>query len=810
MHSYSKKLTARFLLFIFLLESCYNPNIDIGRKELPASKDPANKQSQYEEGPYDKYPPSANKSHFYDSRQEPHNATSPNEQGQGEAKEYSTQSKQKGISPQQAQEQQVRQGLLPLPSPVQEIGKDPRGQDQPRAIPAHSTSKRLSTTSSESPRQRVATKQAISVQQTTRRTTSLEEQKKLEHSQQAARAKRLEDIASRVFLAQGGQQVCFMHQDGQWQARIMERIGEFYRSEELPVVCQGHGDVQEALKALQAQDKLLHKYWVHVLPATHAHPTMVYLGRLGLLGGGNSQSSSSRSIALTPLCDVCGQSTTYMSSHRGVEYQCPDLDCTGKPTEPRQSSPQLSSSQPARTFHTATFQYAEKAQKISRYLERNSTVTSASEARHVAWRLDDYLRDLRGLSSQARSLDFAAYSRQLSQLDSNLVRELEQIRQEAEDKAIEMRHIEDANLQINDYNKELSKLHEFIEGTRCIESVSQVKKIKDQLQSSIEKLHQLAGYIGLFLGNVSNVKRSEFEDRHQKRIDASQKLDQKLAVSVRQIARSQQLEAELTRYQDRSQQIQDEFGKRFAIESPEHAAALRSQLQGHITYLNEVWSSMKSIGFDTADDREQAHENHQIHIASLEQLCSDIQQGAQALTKAGQVKEALLCYEGMMQTIDEEFSGAIRVESVEQAQQMQSSLQSHRDALLALWAEVASLTTDAPVEDLAQFHTGYLEGLQRFYEELEEIAQKLAYTQRVGAEVDRYETRMAAIREEVRTTTVIDRVEQAQQIKARLQEHIAYVRELWAGIEALREAAPEASLRQFHASNLGMLQELAV
>ena len=51
------------------------------------------------------------------------------------------------------------------------------------------------------------------------------------------------------------------------------------------MVCQRNGDVQKALEALQARDKLLHKYWVHVLPATPAHPALVYLGRLGLLGG---------------------------------------------------------------------------------------------------------------------------------------------------------------------------------------------------------------------------------------------------------------------------------------------------------------------------------------------------------------------------------------------------------------------------------------------------------------------------------------------------------------------------------------------
>ena len=56
MHKPYKKITAQLLLFSFILESCYNPNIGIGKQALP-TPDPADKQGQYAGEPHDKYPP---------------------------------------------------------------------------------------------------------------------------------------------------------------------------------------------------------------------------------------------------------------------------------------------------------------------------------------------------------------------------------------------------------------------------------------------------------------------------------------------------------------------------------------------------------------------------------------------------------------------------------------------------------------------------------------------------------------------------------------------------------------------------------
>ena len=57
MHKPYKKITAQLLLFSFLLESCYNPNIGIGKRALPTPADPADKQGQYAGESHDKYPP---------------------------------------------------------------------------------------------------------------------------------------------------------------------------------------------------------------------------------------------------------------------------------------------------------------------------------------------------------------------------------------------------------------------------------------------------------------------------------------------------------------------------------------------------------------------------------------------------------------------------------------------------------------------------------------------------------------------------------------------------------------------------------
>ena len=333
MYNPYKKLTARLLLFSLLLESCYNPNIGMGKKALPAPEDPAYKQRQYEEEPYI-CPNQDNTDHpgyVYVGRGSIQEKPHPQLLSSPAARQVAPPS-QVGLAQQQATTQHQPKELG---SPWQAIG-GPRSQDQLRATPARARSKTLSTPSSESSRQRVAKKQAISPQQApSKRTTFLRNQNELLHSQRAAQAKREErapiekprnelaqpaqpsqaiipllpivtqppsladkapqGIARQVFLAQGGHQVRFVHQDGQWQARVMERIGEFYRVMMLPVVCEDYRDVEKALAYLQEKPTKYTQRRIHVLPAVPPYLSMVYLGGQGLLGGmRNSDPSGSK------------------------------------------------------------------------------------------------------------------------------------------------------------------------------------------------------------------------------------------------------------------------------------------------------------------------------------------------------------------------------------------------------------------------------------------------------------------------------------------------------------------------------------
>ena len=237
------------------------------------------------------------------------------------------QRKQVGTRAHQAQKQPGSQAVLALTSAGQQERGGVVDNSQLPRTPAHAGSKSLSMSSSELPSQQAAKNQATSAQQVpSRKTISLRNQNKLLHSQRAAQAKRQEitgivklgnervqttqrrqaivpiastptqppsladkapqdGITSQVFLSQGGQQVRFVHQDGQWWASVMERIGVFSRVMTLPVVCEGYGDIETALLALQEKPDRCTQRRIHVLPAAPPYLSMVYLGGQGLLGG---------------------------------------------------------------------------------------------------------------------------------------------------------------------------------------------------------------------------------------------------------------------------------------------------------------------------------------------------------------------------------------------------------------------------------------------------------------------------------------------------------------------------------------------
>ena len=399
MYTYSKRLTAQLLLFSFLLESCYNPHIGMGKKSTPQAQEASGGNTYHEGKPYDKYREQPTSHIFTTADNHPVKFTYHSGQWQAAVKEYANDSSQHrqlpvvfkpgltledlvnsnlpeqkqllhigpdkdnidhtsyvyvGKTPsqakpnkqllsipaarqaaplsqvglaqpkkaatntQQAQEQPGRQAVLALPSPRQPTGRN--GQLPPP--PARATSKPLPATSSEALSQQFAQNKSTSAQQTPRkRTHSFKQQNKLQHSQQASQAKRQraaavselpqpaqpspaitpllplvtqpksladkapQGIADQVFLAQGGQQVRFMHQDGQWQASVREPIGVFSRVMKLPVACQRHGDVEKALAALQAKPDKYVQRRIHVLPAAPPYLAMVYLGEQGLKGG---------------------------------------------------------------------------------------------------------------------------------------------------------------------------------------------------------------------------------------------------------------------------------------------------------------------------------------------------------------------------------------------------------------------------------------------------------------------------------------------------------------------------------------------
>ena len=96
------------------------------------------------------------------------------------------------------------------------------------------------------------------------------------------------------FQARGGESVRFHYQMGQWRAEVSSRIGAFSRRAVLPVVCSSGEDVTSSLEVLSRYPSWQRQRQIHVL-ARNVCPTLgevVYVGELGLRGGGEGEASA--------------------------------------------------------------------------------------------------------------------------------------------------------------------------------------------------------------------------------------------------------------------------------------------------------------------------------------------------------------------------------------------------------------------------------------------------------------------------------------------------------------------------------------
>ena len=107
------------------------------------------------------------------------------------------------------------------------------------------------------------------------------------------------------FEARGGEKVRFDCQQGQWHAKVSSHIGAFSRRAVLPVVC-GQGEaVASSLEVLSRYPSWYSQRQIHVLD-DNVCPTLgevVYVGELGLKGGGEGEASGSielRAVLVDP------------------------------------------------------------------------------------------------------------------------------------------------------------------------------------------------------------------------------------------------------------------------------------------------------------------------------------------------------------------------------------------------------------------------------------------------------------------------------------------------------------------------------
>ena len=97
------------------------------------------------------------------------------------------------------------------------------------------------------------------------------------------------------FQARGGESVRFHYQMGQWHAEVSSQIGAFSRRAVLPVVCSQGEDVASSLEVLSRYPRWYSQRQIHVLDRSVC-PTLgevVYVGELGLKGGGEGEASGS-------------------------------------------------------------------------------------------------------------------------------------------------------------------------------------------------------------------------------------------------------------------------------------------------------------------------------------------------------------------------------------------------------------------------------------------------------------------------------------------------------------------------------------
>jgi hypothetical protein len=100
----------------------------------------------------------------------------------------------------------------------------------------------------------------------------------------------LSSFSARPYLSAQGHQVRFERQaGGAWLAQVQDVWGRVQR---LPVICAPDQTPEQAIQLLADKDPAQCKYWVHVLETDQLPwaPRFVYVGGLGIRGGGNSSS----------------------------------------------------------------------------------------------------------------------------------------------------------------------------------------------------------------------------------------------------------------------------------------------------------------------------------------------------------------------------------------------------------------------------------------------------------------------------------------------------------------------------------------
>jgi hypothetical protein len=343
-------------------------------------------------------------------------------------------------------------------------------------------------------------------------------------------------------------------------------------------------------------------------------------------------------------------------------------------------------------------------------------------------------------------------------------------------------------------------LSEFNDELR-VTSPEHAKQLKEQLQGHIDYLLGIWKNIEVITAGAPGENLCKF---HEHNLGIVQQIYGDIAEIEDSMVKDLIIKKEIDRYQERMQIVEEQVNSGISITSLEQVQQVKNQVKEHIDYLLGIWKNIEVITAGAPE--ENLCKFHEHNLGIVQGVYEDVTEMEVSMAKNTSVKSEIDRYQERMQVVQEQFNSGLRVTSVEQVQQLKKQLQGHIDYLLGIWKNIEVITAGAPEENLCKFHEHNLGMVQGIYKDISEMEISMVKNISIKSEIDRYQERMQVVQEQFNSGLRFTSLEQVQQMKDQLKEHIDYLLKIWKNIEVFTAGAPEENLCKFHEHNLGMVQ----